>query len=50
MLPKIQALALEGVTVECRKSTERAWFRETDENGSLRDKKYWNRLSYPGQF
>ena len=51
MLPKIQALALEGVTVECRESTERAWFRETDENGSLIwDKSYWNRLSYPGQF
>ena len=34
MLPKIQALAVEGITVECRKSTET----------------YLNRLTFPGQF
>ena len=52
MLPKIQALALEGVTVECRESTEKSWVWETvweNDEGYL-SKRQQNKLRYPGQF
>ena len=56
MLPKIQALAVEGVRVECRKSTEKSWIKSNkywDDDlyyESKHDMKQLNRLTYPGQF
>ena len=56
MLPKIKALAVEGVTVECRKSTEKSWINsnkywDDDLAYELKhDMKQLNRLTYPGQF
>ena len=48
MLPKIQALAMEGVTVDCRKSTEKSWITNKDEGDW--SKRQQNKLTYPGQF
>ena len=48
MLPQIQALAMEGVTVDCRKSTEKSWIVNRDEGDW--SKRQQNKLTYPGQF
>ena len=51
MLPKIQAMALDGVTVECRKSTEKSTTPGTDsENSQTYGWKPLSRLRHPGQF
>ena len=51
MLPKIQALAMEGVTVDCRKSTEKSWITHwSNPDKSDWSKKQQNKLTYPGQF
>ena len=56
MLPKIQALAVEGVTVECRKSTEKTliygyldYDYHAEDYGGFTEKRQ-NKLKYPGQF
>ena len=48
MLPKIQALAMKGVAVDCRKSTEKSWITNRDEGDW--SKRQQNKLTYPGQF
>ena len=50
MLPKIRALAVEGVTVECRESTEKSQVREKKGEVWEWETKYLDRMTYPGQF
>ena len=51
MLPKIQAMALDGVTVECRESTQKSFTRYWhNQHDSFFGYKPINRLRHPGQF